>query len=109
MWCKYLSVRFEYVLQPSLSKIVTTFWEQKKRAKGAFLGFAGGGRSLELTPISVPIPVNRVINWESNQYPPESNEATTPYHSKNAGYKRFCTTIKENLSGNFLAETGKQN
>jgi hypothetical protein len=73
------------------------------------LKLAGGGRSLERTPISVPIPVNRVINRESSQYPPESNEATTPYLSKNAGCKRFCADIKENLSGNFLAETGKQN
>jgi hypothetical protein len=71
------------------------------------LKLAGGGRSLELTPISLPIPVNRVINRESNQHSPLWNEATTPYPSKNTGFKRFSTEIKENLSGNFRTETGK--
>ncbi len=80
---------------------------KKKRAKGAFLGFAGGGRSLGLSRISLPIPVNRVINRESNQHPPLSNETTMPNPSKNAGFKRFSTEIKENLSGNFRTETGK--
>lgn len=77
--------------------------KRKTPRKGRLCLFAGGGRSLELTPISVPIPVNRVINRESSQYPPESNEATTPYPSKNAGCKRFGADIKENLSGNFFS------
>jgi hypothetical protein len=71
------------------------------------LKLAGGGRSLGLSRISLPIPVNRVINRESNQHPPLSNETTMPYPSKNAGFKRFSTEIKENLSGNFRTETGK--
>jgi hypothetical protein len=57
--------------------------------------------------ISLPIPVNRVINRESNQHLPLWNEATTPYLSKNADFNRFSTEIKENLSGNFRTETGK--
>jgi hypothetical protein len=66
-----------------------------------FLGFAGGGRSLELTPISVPIPVNRVISKESSQLLPLWDKATTPYPTKKAGFKGFCADIQENLSGIF--------
>ena len=77
-------------------------WKRKKPLiYNGFLGFASGGRSLEPTPISVAIPVNRVINRDSSQLLPLWDEATAPYPSKNAGFKRFCSDIQENLSGNF--------
>jgi hypothetical protein len=65
------------------------------------LKLAGGGRSLELTPISVPIPVNRVINRESSQLLALWDEATTPYPCKNAGFKRFARISKKIYQGIF--------
>lgn len=75
--------------------------KRKTPRKGRLCLFAGGGRSLELTPISVPIPVNRVINWESNQYPPESNEATTPYPVKMRVTRGFALPSKKIYQGIF--------
>jgi hypothetical protein len=65
------------------------------------LKLAGGERSLDRTLISLPIPVNRVINRESSQFQPLWNEVTTPHPIKNAGFKGFSAEIKKDLSGNF--------
>jgi len=72
--------------------------------------FAGGGRSLERTLISLPIPVNRVINRESSQFQPLWNEVTAPYPFKTLGFKGFSAEIKKNYQGIFeLKQANKTN
>ena len=72
--------------------------------------FAGGERSLDRTLISLPIPVNRVINRESSQFQPLWNEVTTPHPIKNAGFKGFSAEIKKIYQGIFeLKQANKTN